>query len=78
MTIQRKAIYDGKVLQLDEPLELAPNTEVTITLEVVEDNASDQPKSFLDVAESLRLQGPPDWSARIDDYLYGTDNGAQP
>jgi hypothetical protein len=26
-------------------------------------------KSFLRVARSLRLQGPADWSSRLDDYL---------
>jgi hypothetical protein len=28
-------------------------------------------KSFLQVARSLHLQGPADWSSRLDDYLYG-------
>ena len=33
----------------------------------------DQPRSVLDVAQSLNLEGPPDWSERFDEYLYGTD-----
>ena len=28
-------------------------------------------ESFLKVARSLNLEGPPDWSSRLDDYLYG-------
>ncbi|HET6976731.1 MAG TPA: hypothetical protein VFI24_10440 [Pyrinomonadaceae bacterium] len=28
-------------------------------------------ESFLRVARSLKLDGPPDWSSRLDDYLYG-------
>ncbi|HXQ33906.1 MAG TPA: hypothetical protein VN843_07840 [Anaerolineales bacterium] len=27
-------------------------------------------ESFLKVARSLNLEGPPDWSSRLDDYLY--------
>jgi len=30
-----------------------------------------EPYSFLHFARSLNLDGPEDWSARIDDYLYG-------
>lgn len=30
-------------------------------------------ESFLRVARSLNLDGPPDWSSRLDDYLYGHD-----
>jgi NADH dehydrogenase FAD-containing subunit len=30
-----------------------------------------QPKTFLQTAKSLQLQGEPDWSEKIDQYLYG-------
>lgn len=30
-----------------------------------------EPYSSLHVALSMNLDGPPDWSARLDDYLYG-------
>ncbi len=30
-----------------------------------------EPYSFLHYARSLKLDGPEDWSERIDDYLYG-------
>lgn len=30
-----------------------------------------KPVSFLDVALSLKLEGPPDWATNIDKYLYG-------
>ena len=33
--------------------------------------------SFLSVACSLELEGPPDWSARLDEYLYGSDEGPE-
>ena len=29
------------------------------------------PYSSLHVARNMNLDGPPDWSARLDDYLYG-------
>ena len=29
--------------------------------------------SFLRTARALNLDGPPDWSANIDEYLYGGD-----
>ncbi|CDM98243.1 hypothetical protein SPLC1_S202170 [Arthrospira platensis C1] len=31
----------------------------------------DTPKTFLQTAQSLQLQGKPDWSENIDQYLYG-------
>lgn len=33
-----------------------------------------EPYSSLRLARSLNLEGPPDWSARLDYYLYGTDD----
>jgi hypothetical protein len=64
------AMFDGEVLRPDQPLPFAPNTRVRLTVE--EDEAGPRPrKSFLDTAESLRLDGPTDWSTRLDDYLYG-------
>ncbi len=65
-----EAIFDGEVLRPAEPIELEPNTRVRIT---IEEQAAARPeaKSFLRTARSLNLQGPRDWSARIDDYLYG-------
>ena len=76
MTITLGAIFDGRVLRPEEPLELKPNTRVLITIEtlpVVETN----PVSFLDTALSLGLQGPADWSTKLDDYLYGVqDDGS--
>ena len=63
------ATYDGSVFRLDQPIELEPNTRVRITIEraPISEECSD---SFLKVARSLNLDGPPDWSSRLDDYLY--------
>ncbi|CAN5169301.1 hypothetical protein BH23GEM4_BH23GEM4_21050 [soil metagenome] len=69
MTKTLYAPYDGEVLRLDESVPLAPNTRVRLTIETTE-NDEPGPVSFLDTARSLNLQGPPDWSGRLDDYLY--------
>ena len=76
MTKTLEAVYDGQVFRPDEPLELAPDTRVVITIEVADEPAQ-QPASFLQTARSLNLDGPPDWSARFDDYLYGNKDESQ-
>ena len=65
-----EAIFDGNVFRPDSPVELEPNTRVRIIIEFVE-APEKKPESFLRVARSLKLQGPPDWSSRLDEYLYG-------
>jgi hypothetical protein len=70
MTKTLEATFDGEVLRPDEPLALEPNTRVRITIETAERPPA-RPTSFLRTARSLSLQGPPDWAARLDDYLYG-------
>lgn len=63
------AIFDGNVLRPAEPLEIAPNTRVRITVDVPE-TKSNRDSSFLDTAQELNLDGPADWSENIDSYLY--------
>ncbi len=65
-----EAVFDGEVLRPVEPVELKPHTRVRITLEVT-DEAAGKAASFLQTARSLKLEGPADWSARLDEYLYG-------
>lgn len=63
------AIFDGKAFLPTEPVVLEPNTRVKVIIEtLVLDNTS---RSFLQTAQSLNLDGPPDWSANLDYYLYG-------
>ena len=67
------AIFDGSVFRPDGPIQLEPNTRVRLTIEPATASAQ-QPESFLRVARSLNLDGPPDWSSRLDEYLYpGSD-----
>lgn len=64
--------YDGEALHSDEPLQLKAGARIRVTIEAIEpDDSSSAPYSFFDTALSMNLDGPPDWSARLDDYLYG-------
>jgi hypothetical protein len=68
-----EAVFDGEVLRPDEPIDLEPNTRVRVTIELA--HASEKKgRSFLEIARSLKLEGPPDWSERLDDYLYGLED----
>ena len=64
------ALYDGHVLRPEEPLDLQPNTRVRITIDAPSTDKA-KPLSFLGTARKLNLDGPSDWSARIEEYLYG-------
>jgi predicted DNA-binding antitoxin AbrB/MazE fold protein len=65
-----EATFDGSVFHPDAPVELKPNTRVRITVESAEPSEH-KSESFLRVARSLELQGPPDWSSHLDEYLHG-------
>lgn len=67
-----EALFDGKVFHPDQPVKLRPNTRVKIQVEVVP--AVGKQASFLRTAKALQLDGPPDWSEQIDNYLYGKDS----
>src|SRR5262249_49864068 len=69
MTRTVRATFDGQVLRPEEPLGLPPNTRVRVTVEAIEPEAA-PPRSFLETARSLNLEGPPDWSARVEESLY--------
>jgi hypothetical protein len=71
MLQELEAVFDGKALQPEVPLNLAAGTRVRIIVESVLPNEVKPPKTFLKTAQSLKLQGTPDWSEKIDQYLYG-------
>jgi hypothetical protein len=72
MMIQElEAVFDGIALQPEVPLNLAAGTRVRIVVENILPNEEKPPKTFLKTAQSLKLQGEPDWSEKIDQYLYG-------
>lgn len=64
-----EALFDGTVLRPAEPLTLEPNTRVWIVIETTPPPTTT--RSFLRTARSLNLDGPPDWSANLEHYLYG-------
>ena len=71
MSATLHATFDGKVLRPEEPLTLPANTRVRLIIELVEPHeAEERPQSFLKTARSLHLEGPPDWSSHLEDYLY--------
>ncbi|MEB3309485.1 MAG: hypothetical protein VKJ02_04580 [Snowella sp.] len=70
MLQELEAIFDGTALQPEVPLNLATGTRVRIIVESVLPNEVESPKTFLKTAQSLKLQGTPDWSEKIDQYLY--------
>lgn len=68
-----EALFDGTVLHPDTPLPMAANTRVRIAVETLPIEEQ-RPRSFLRTARSLKLEGPADWSANLDHYLYGEEN----
>jgi len=77
MSQKLEAIFDGTSLQPMIPLTLKPGTRVRIIVESVESSTEDQPKSFLQTAKSLNLEGNPDWSENLDQYLYSQDTESE-
>jgi hypothetical protein len=65
-----EAVFDGLVLRPDAPLLIEANTRVRVTVETLAPEET-RPRSFLQTARALQLEGPADWSANLDDYLYG-------
>ncbi|HDN80367.1 MAG: hypothetical protein DRI61_14900 [Chloroflexi bacterium] len=58
-----EAVFDGKVFRPLEVVTLKPNTKVILIVESI--SPPEEEKSFLEVARSLDLEGPPDWSERL-------------
>jgi hypothetical protein len=75
MTKTIEATFDGTVFHPIEPIALAPGTRVRLTIETVDfsKHPAPAPVSFLEVAASMNLIGPPDWATNIDQYLYGEE-----
>ena len=67
MTTTIEAVFDGQVLRPDHPLNLEPNTRVTLVVSTP--GPSEPRESFLETAMSLQLEGPADWSENLDQYL---------
>jgi hypothetical protein len=72
MTRTVEALYDGEVFRPAARVPLQPNTRVRITIETMSSPEAKE-GSFLSTARSLNLDGPPDWAANIESYLYVPD-----
>ena len=70
-TVTVKAMYDGSSFKILEPLDLKPNTEYTLTVEV---KNSETAENALDVLRRSigTIHGPQDWSVEHDHYIHGT------
>ncbi len=67
------AVFDGEVFCPQESVPLQPNTRVRITIETVTPMENER-TSFFETARQLNLEGPPDWSMRWKEFLYGNQN----
>ena len=65
-----EAVFDGAVFRPSEPIPLKPDTRVQITIESALPVA-EEGLSFLQIARTLNLEGPADWSTNLEEYLYG-------
>ncbi|GAK50784.1 hypothetical protein U14_02025 [Candidatus Moduliflexus flocculans] len=68
MTTTVEAVFDGMVFRPIHAIGLEPNTYVKMNIETAKPAKS---LSFLQTARMLDLDGPSDWAARLEDYLYG-------
>jgi hypothetical protein len=69
-----EVVYDGKVLQPTEPVDLLPNVRYRVTvLEEVQPQAkpSDMPRSVARILEIAQPLGVSDLAEQHDHYLYG-------
>lgn len=73
--------YDGRDIRPDEPLPLPRNTRVTLTWDAGEPEQAPDPlaaaetelprtkETFAEAVRRIRIDGPADWSERMDYYL---------
>jgi hypothetical protein len=87
MTTTIDATFDGEVFRPTQPVALEPNTPVKLTVETAAPpkaaeaatTKTGKPYSFLDALRSMQIDdGPPDWSANVDKYLYGHLHDEEP
>ncbi|HET7231298.1 MAG TPA: hypothetical protein VFJ16_14915 [Longimicrobium sp.] len=80
MTKTITATYDGRIILPDEPLPLPRDTRITITVHSEECTESDPlaaanvelprtNETFAEAVRRIRIDGPSDWSQRVDHYL---------
>lgn len=70
-TLTVKAIFDGSTFHIIDPVDLKPNTNCLLTIEVIEEEPYEDPFKYL-LKHAGTIAGPADWSVEHDHYLYGT------
>jgi hypothetical protein len=70
MGVAIEALFDGTVLRPTRALALDPDTRVWVVVETKPPTRK-ATRSFLRTARALNLDGPSDWSASLENYLYG-------
>lgn len=68
-----RALFDGRALWPETSIDVKPGTTVTVTVKPIDDRVKFKARgaSFIETARSLNLDGPSDWSQRLEEYLYG-------
>jgi hypothetical protein len=72
MTKTLTALFDGEVFRPEGPIDLTPNVRYVVTVE--QEAAATEGESAWDILARLAgtVEGPTDWAAEHDHYLYGT------
>jgi len=72
MTKTLTAVFDGEVLRPEGPIDLTPNARYLVTVE--QEVSTTEGESAWDILAQLTgtVEGPTDWAAEHDHYLYGT------
>lgn len=69
MTRTVRGVLEGPtVLRLEEPVELPLNVSVEVTIRQTPEEER-RPSSFLELAQTLRVEGPADYSERWEEYV---------
>ena len=68
---EKTKVQKNGALELHNPaLTEGDDVEVIVLLPSKKPGAPNDPYGFLKVLENAKLDGPPDWSGNLDDYLY--------
>ena len=70
------AHFDGKSLLPDEPVALPTNKPLQVTVEEIRARADTPPLNLAEWLDTIEaecglVEGPEDWAAELDHYLYG-------
>ncbi len=65
------AVFDGRVLRPESPVDLEPDTRYLVTLEAISPLSTEMDAwSLLEILAGT-IEAPKDWASEHDHYLYG-------